>query len=57
VPAGDQEGITELHNRAIIRELSVIPIFVQLLHNEFENIQHVGPACCVSSRPTRRAPP
>lgn len=29
----------EGHNRAIIRGLSVIPIFVQLLYNEIENIQ------------------
>ena len=27
----------EQHNRAIIRGLSVIPIFVQLLYNEIEN--------------------
>ncbi len=27
------------HNRAIIRGLSVIPIFVQLLYNEIENVQ------------------
>merc|ERR1712227_471877 len=31
----------EGHNRAIIRGLSVIPIFVQLLYNEIENIQRV----------------
>merc|ERR1719432_246291 len=30
------------HNRAIIRGLSVIPIFVQLLYNEIENIQRVA---------------
>ena len=28
----------EPHNRAIIRGLSVIPIFVQLLYNEIENV-------------------
>jgi hypothetical protein len=27
---------------AIIRELSVIPIFVQLLHDKIENIQRVA---------------
>ena len=32
----------EPHNRAIIRGLSVIPIFVQLLYNEIENIQRVA---------------
>merc|ERR1711971_12254 len=32
----------EAHNRAIIRGLSIIPIFVQLLYNEFENIQRVA---------------
>merc|ERR1712002_1190940 len=32
----------EAHNRAIIRGLSVIPIFVQLLYNEIENIQRVS---------------
>merc|ERR1719251_54391 len=32
----------EGHNRAIIRGLSVIPIFVQLLYNEIENIQRVA---------------
>ena len=32
----------EQHNRAIIRGLSVIPIFVQLLYNEIENIQRVA---------------
>merc|ERR1719300_224975 len=32
----------EAHNRAIIRGLSVIPIFVQLLYNEIENIQRVA---------------
>merc|ERR1719330_1223732 len=30
------------HNRAIIRGLSVIPIFVQLLYNEIENVQRVA---------------
>merc|ERR1719464_2525200 len=32
----------EGHNRAIIRGLSVIPIFVQLIYNEIENIQRVA---------------
>jgi len=32
----------EPHNRALIRGLSVIPIFVQLLYNEIENIQRVA---------------
>merc|ERR1719189_1265798 len=32
----------EAHNRAIIQGLSVIPIFVQLLYNEIENIQRVA---------------
>lgn len=32
----------EGQNRAIIRGLSVIPIFVQLLYNEIENIQRVA---------------
>merc|ERR1712227_297285 len=32
----------EGHNRAIVRGLSVIPIFVQLLYNEIENIQRVA---------------
>ena len=32
----------EQHNRAIIRGLSVIPIFVQLLYNKIENIQKVA---------------
>ncbi|TRY61619.1 hypothetical protein TCAL_09102 [Tigriopus californicus] len=32
----------EANNRAIIRGLSVIPIFVQLLYNEIENIQRVA---------------
>ncbi|KAL7636200.1 UNVERIFIED_CONTAM: hypothetical protein RMT77_012957 [Armadillidium vulgare] len=32
----------EAHNRAIIRQLSVIPIFVQLLYNDIENIQRVA---------------
>ena len=32
----------EGHNRAIIRGLSVIPIFVQLLYNQIENIQRVA---------------
>merc|ERR1719216_201502 len=32
----------QAHNRAIIRGLSVIPIFVQLLYNEIENIQRVA---------------
>ncbi|KAG1676894.1 Armadillo segment polarity protein [Nymphon striatum] len=32
----------EVHNRAVIRELNVIPIFVQLLYNDIENIQRVG---------------
>lgn len=32
----------EAHNRAIIRGLSVIPVFVQLLYSEIENIQRVA---------------
>merc|ERR1719211_464254 len=32
----------DLHNRSIIRGLSVIPIFVQLLYDEMENIQRVA---------------
>merc|ERR1711935_957950 len=32
----------DVHNRAIIRGLSVIPIFVQLLYNEIENVQRVA---------------
>jgi len=32
----------ESHNRAVIRSLSVIPIFVQLLYNEIENVQRVA---------------
>ena len=32
----------DLHNRSIIRGLSVIPIFVQLLYNEIENVQRVA---------------
>ena len=32
----------EQHNRATIRGLSVIPIFVQLLYNKIENIQKVA---------------
>eukprot|EP00096_Caligus_rogercresseyi_P000149 TRINITY_DN1041_c0_g1_i1.p1 TRINITY_DN1041_c0_g1~~TRINITY_DN1041_c0_g1_i1.p1 ORF type:complete len:686 (-),score=196.02 TRINITY_DN1041_c0_g1_i1:710-2767(-) len=32
----------EGHNREIIRGLTVIPIFVQLLYNEIENIQRVA---------------
>jgi len=32
----------EAHNRAIIRGLTVIPIFVQLLYDEIENIQRVA---------------
>ncbi len=32
----------DAHNRAIIRGLSVIPIFVQLLYNEIDNIQRVS---------------
>merc|ERR1719244_283657 len=32
----------EPHNRALIRGMSVIPIFVQLLYNEIENIQRVA---------------
>ncbi|KAF2366662.1 Armadillo [Trinorchestia longiramus] len=32
----------ESHNRAIIRSLNVIPIFVQLLYNEIENIERVA---------------
>ena len=32
----------EAHNRAVIRGLTVVPIFVQLLYNEIENIQRVA---------------
>ena len=32
----------DVHNRQIIRGLSVIPIFVQLLYNEIENVQRVA---------------
>ena len=32
----------EAHNRAIIRGLKVIPVFVVLLYNEIENIQRVA---------------
>ncbi|XP_076351085.1 armadillo segment polarity protein-like isoform X4 [Tachypleus tridentatus] len=32
----------EAHNRAIIRGLQVIPVFVQLLYSEIENVQRVG---------------
>lgn len=32
----------ESHNRAIIRQQAVIPIFVQLLFNDIENIQRVA---------------
>lgn len=32
----------DAHNRAVIRSLSVIPTFVQLLYNEVENIQRVA---------------
>lgn len=32
----------ESHNRAIIRGLNVIPIFVQLLYNDIENIERVA---------------
>merc|ERR1711863_152863 len=32
----------DIHNRTIIRGLSVIPIFVQLLYNEIENVQRVA---------------
>lgn len=32
----------ESHNRAIIRQQNVIPVFVQLLFNEIENIQRVA---------------
>lgn len=32
----------DVHNRAVIRSLSVIPTFVQLLYNEVENIQRVA---------------
>ncbi|XP_035226073.1 armadillo segment polarity protein-like isoform X2 [Stegodyphus dumicola] len=32
----------EAHNRAIIRGLNVIPVFVQLLYSEIENIQRVA---------------
>lgn len=35
----------ESHNRALIRQQSVIPIFVRLLFNEIENIQ----VSCLSS--------
>ena len=41
----------DVHNRAIIRGLSVIPIFVQLLYNEIENVQRVaaGVLCEIAS--------
>lgn len=32
----------ESHNRAIIRQQMVVPIFVQLLFNDIENIQRVA---------------
>ncbi|KAH6948164.1 hypothetical protein HPB50_023114 [Hyalomma asiaticum] len=32
----------ETHNRAIIRGLNVIPVFVQLLYSDIENIQRVA---------------
>lgn len=32
----------ESHNRLIIRQQSVVPIFVQLLFNDIENIQRVA---------------
>lgn len=32
----------ESHNRAIIRGLQVIPVFVQLLYHDIENIQRVS---------------
>ncbi|XP_022248931.1 catenin beta-like [Limulus polyphemus] len=32
----------EAHNRAIIRGLQVIPVFVQLMYSEIENVQRVG---------------
>lgn len=32
----------EVHNRASIREQAVIPIFVQLLYHDIENIQVIG---------------
>ncbi len=32
----------ESHNRAVVRGLSVVPIFVQLLYNEIENVQRVA---------------
>ena len=32
----------DVHNRSIIRGLSVIPIIVQLLYNEIENVQRVA---------------
>ena len=32
----------DVQNRGIIRGLSVIPIFVQLLYNEIENVQRVA---------------
>merc|ERR1712227_927373 len=49
----------EGHNRAIIRGLSVIPIFVQLLYNEIENIQRVygqGPPSVASGPRTYTHP-
>ncbi|RWS16295.1 armadillo-like protein [Dinothrombium tinctorium] len=32
----------DVHNRAIIREMNIIPTFVQLLYSEIENIQRVA---------------
>lgn len=32
----------EVHNRTLIRQQAVVPIFVQLLFNEIENIQVGG---------------
>lgn len=32
----------EAHNRAVVRSLNVVPVFVQLLYNEIENVQRVA---------------
>lgn len=40
----------ESHNRALIRQQSVIPIFVRLLFNEIENIQVSRSASLMSPR-------
>ena len=36
----------EVHNRTLIRQQAVVPIFVQLLFNEIENIQVSGGGGC-----------